>query len=169
MQTLRELGDKFGLDTLMLDGIWESNKIQNRLVIRKLKKVFGKLENVPVTVLGLTYKPDTSTLRRSASLEIIGDMLAAGVKVSAHDPKADRAEVAGHKEFKFFEDAYDALKGAQAMVLITGWADYRKLDFERVKKLMARPVIIDVNNMLDADNLQALGFTYLDVGRGRKA
>jgi UDPglucose 6-dehydrogenase len=168
MQTLRGLGDKFGLDTLMLDGIWESNKIQNRLVIRKLKKVFGKLENAPVTVLGLTYKPDTSTLRRSASLEIIGDMLAAGVKVCAHDPKADRAEVAAHKEFKFFEDVYDALKGAQAMVLITGWADYKMLDFERVKKTMARPVIIDVNNMLDADKLQALGFTYLDIGRGRK-
>ena len=168
MQTLRGLGDKFGLDTLMLDGIWESNRIQNRLVIRKLKKVFGKLENISVTVLGLTYKPDTSTLRRSASLEIIGDMLEAKMKVSTHDPKADRAEVAGHKEFKFFEDAYDALKGAQAMVLITGWAEYKKLDFERVKKLMARSVIIDVNNMLDSDKLQGLGFTYLDIGRGRK-
>ena len=168
MQTLRGLGDKFGLDTLMLDGIWESNKIQNRLVIRKLKKALGKLENVPVTVLGLTYKPDTSTLRRSVSLEIIGDMLAAKMKVSAHDPKADRAEVAGHKEFRFFEDVYDALKGAQAAVLITGWAEYKKLDFKRVKKTMARPVIIDVNNMLDADKLQSLGFTYLDIGRGRK-
>lgn len=168
LQTLRGLGDKFGLDTLMLDGIWESNKIQNRLVIRKLKRVFGKLENVPVTVLGLTYKPDTSTLRRSVSLEIIGDMLAVHMKVRAHDPKADRSEVVAHKEFKFFEDAYEALKGAQAMVLITGWADYKKLDFERVKKAMARPVIIDVNNMLDADRLQSLGFTYLDIGRGRK-
>ena len=169
LQTLRGLGRQFGLDTLMLDGIWESNRIQNRLVIRKLKKALGKLENVPVAVLGLTYKPDTSTLRRSVALEIINDMLAAGVKVSAHDPKADREEVAGHTEFRFFEDVYDALKGAQAMVLVTGWADYRKLDFKHVKKAMARPVIIDVNNMLDAEKLQDMGFTYLDVGRGRKA
>ena len=87
VQTLRGLGDKFGLDTLMLDGIWESNQMQNRLVIRKLKKVFGELENVPVTVLGLTYKPNTSTLRRSASLEIIYDMVAARMNVSAHDPE----------------------------------------------------------------------------------
>ncbi len=169
MQTLRELGDKFRLDTLMLDGIWESNKIQNKLVVRKLKKVFGKLDGVAAAVLGLTYKPDTSTLRRSASVEIIGDLVAAGMKISAHDPKADRAEVAAHKELKFFEDVYDALKGAQAMVVITGWADYKKLDFERVKKAMARPLIIDVNSMLDVDKLHSLGFTYLDIGRGRKA
>jgi UDPglucose 6-dehydrogenase len=94
-------------------------------------------------------------------------MVAAGMKVSAHDPKADRAELVEHKDIKFFEDVYDALKGAQAAVLITGWADYKKLDFERVKKVMAKPVIVDVNNMLDADKLQGLGFTYLDVGRGR--
>ena len=152
----------------MLDGIWESNKIQNRLVIRKLKKVFGHLESVPVTVLGLTYKPNTSTLRRSISLEIIDEMIAAKMIVRAHDPKASRMEVAEYKEFKFSEDVYDALNGAHVAVLITGWTDYMKLDFERVKKLMARPVIIDVNNMLDADELRRLGFTYLDIGRGRK-
>ncbi len=169
MQTLRGLGRQYGLDTPMLDGIWESNRIQNRLVVRKLKKAIGKLDNVPVAVLGLTYKPDTSTLRRSVALEIIGDLLKAGMKVSAHDPMADRGEVAAQTGFKFCEDVYEALKGAQAMVLITGWADYRKLDFKRVKKAMARPVIIDVNNMLDADKLKSLGFTYLDIGRGRKA
>lgn len=167
VQTLRELGRTFGLDTLMLDGIWESNKIQNRLVIRKLKKVFGSLKQVPVTVLGLTYKPDTSTLRRSVSLEIIADLQVAQMKVRAHDPKADRAEVSAHKEFLFFEDVYDALKDARAAVLITGWADYKQLDFERVKKVMAEPVILDIPSVLDANRLQALGFTYMDIGRGR--
>jgi UDPglucose 6-dehydrogenase len=168
VQTLRGIGDRAKLDTLMLDGLWESNRQQNRLVIRKLKKALGDVKGVPVTVLGLTYKPDTSTLRRSASLEIIADLAAAGMKVSAHDPKADRAEVAAHKEFRFCEDVYDALKGAQAAVLITGWAEYKRLDFERVKKAMARPLILDVNNMLDAERLGTLGFTYLDVGRGRR-
>jgi UDPglucose 6-dehydrogenase len=152
----------------MLDGLWESNRQQNRLVIRKLKKVFGDVKGMPVTVLGLTYKPDTSTLRRSASLEIIADLAAAGMKVSAHDPKADRAEVARYRDFRFCEDVYEALKGAQAAVLITGWAEYKKLDFERVKAAMARPLIVDVNNMLDAERLGTLGFTYLDVGRGRR-
>ena len=134
MQTLRGLGDKFGLDTLMLDGIWESNKLQNRLVIRKLKKVFGELESVPVTVLGLTYKPDTSTLRRSASLEIIGDMVARQDEGQRARPEGRSRGSRRAQGIQFFEDVYDALKGAQAVVLITGWADYKKLDFERVKK-----------------------------------
>lgn len=167
MQTLREMGDRAGIETLMLDGVWAANRQQNRLVMRKLKRIFGDLAGVRACVLGLTYKPDTSTLRRSAAIEIIAEMVQAGMSVAAHDPKADRAEVARHKEFSFFEDAYDAVRGAQVMVIITGWPEYRKLDFGRVKGLMEKPVIIDVNNMLKADELEAAGFNYLDVGRGR--
>ncbi len=169
MQTLRGLGDRSNLDTVMLDGIWESNKRQNQLVIRKLRKALGHLSGIQVAVLGLTYKPDTSTLRRSAALEIIGDMVRENMKVRAHDPKADRGEVAQHGEFQFCEDVYEAVKGANALVLITGWPEYKQLDFERVKERMARPLIIDTNNMLDAARLQGLGFAYLDIGRGRRA
>lgn len=169
MQTLRGLGDRFGIETRMLDGIWESNKHQNELVVRKLKKTLGTLKGVPVTVLGLTYKPDTSTLRRSASLEIIADILGEGAVVTAHDPKADRTEVAAHREFRFVEDVYEAAKGSQAVVIITGWADYKKLDFARMKSVMARPVVIDTNNMLDAAAMEKAGFVYLDIGRGRGA
>lgn len=167
MQTLRGLGDRHGIDTIMLDGIWESNKRQNRLVVRKLKKALGDLKGAPVTVLGLTYKPDTSTLRRSASLEIIGDILREGAVVAAHDPKADRGEVAAHKEFRFVEDAYEAAKGAKAVVIITGWAEYKALDFAKLRKAMSGNVLIDVNNMLDAGKMEELGFRYMDVGRGR--
>jgi len=168
MQTLRKAGEQLGVDTLMLDGVWESNKRQNRVVIRKLKKIFDSLEGISVTVLGLTYKPDTSTLRRSAALEIIADLLKEKMVVTAHDPKADRAEVAKHTEFKFVEDVYEAVKGAQVVVIVTGWSDYKKLDFDKVKKSMAQPAIIDLNDMLDGDALTAKGFTYLDVGRGRQ-
>ena len=169
LQTLRGLGDQSGLETLLLDGAWESNLRQNQLVLRKLKKALGKLDGVPVAVLGLTYKPDTSALRRSAALEIIADLGREGMRVSAHDPKADRAEVAKRSGFRFCEDVYDAVKGARALVVITGWAEYKALDFGRVRKLMAGPLVIDTNNMLDAEALAKLGFTYLDIGRGRKA
>jgi len=168
VQTLRSLGDKSGLETLLLDGAWESNRRQNRLVLRKLKKVFGNLSGIPAAVLGLTYKPDTSTLRRSASLEIIADMAREGMKIAAHDPKADRAELAARKEFRFCEDVYAAVEKARVLVLITAWPEYKALDFERVRKLMAGDVIIDAANMLDAQKLVSLGFKYLDIGRGRK-
>jgi UDPglucose 6-dehydrogenase len=168
VHTLRSLGDASGLETLLLDGAWESNRLQNGLVLRKLKKAFSSLEGVRAAVLGLTYKPDTSTLRRSASLEIIADMVREGVRVSAHDPKADRAEVASHTDFRFFEDVYKAVEGADTLVLITAWPEYRSLDFARVRGLMSGDLFIDTANMLDVGKLQAAGFRYLDIGRGRK-
>jgi UDPglucose 6-dehydrogenase len=169
MQTLRSLGDRTGLETPLLDGAWESNGRQNQLVARKLRKAFGDLKGVRAAVLGLTYKPDTSTLRRSASLEIIADMAAAGMIVAAHDPKADRAEVAARTDFRFAEDAYAAAEGADVLVLITPWPEYKSLDFERVRRAMSGPLVIDTAGLLDAEGLERLGFTYLDIGRGRGA
>ncbi len=171
MQTLRGLGDRAGLETPLLDGAWESNGRQNQLVVRKLKKAFdGRgLSGVRAAVLGLTYKPNTSTLRRSASLEIIGDMAGEGMIVAAHDPKADRDELAERRDFLFAEDVYEAVEGADALVLITPWPEYKSLDFARVRRLMSRPMVIDTANLLDARSMERLGFTYLDIGRGRVA
>jgi UDPglucose 6-dehydrogenase len=168
MHTLRSLGDELGIDTLLLDGAWESNRQQNRLVLRKLRKTFGDLRGVRAAVLGLTYKPDTSTLRRSVSLEIIADMVREGMHVSTHDPKADRAEVATHTSFQFFEDVYQTVKGTDVLVLITAWPEYKSLDFGRIRQLMSGSVVIDTANLLDAQELQGVGLKYLDIGRGRK-
>jgi len=167
MHTLRVLGDRSGLDTPLLDGAWQSNQIQNRIVIRKLQQFFGALEGLPLAVLGLTYKPDTSTLRRSAALEIIAEMAQRRADVRAHDPRADRQELAQYQGFRFFENVYDALEGARVLVLMTGWPEYRQLAFDRVKQVMAQPVILDASSLLDGTQLTSMGFTYLDVGRGR--
>jgi UDPglucose 6-dehydrogenase len=169
MQTLRSLGDRSGLETPLLDGAWESNGRQNRLVVRKLRKAFGDLKGVRAAVLGLTYKPETSTLRRSASLEIIADMASAGMIVAAHDPKADCGEVAARTDFRFAEDAYSAAEGADVLVLITAWPEYKSLDFARVRQRMAGALVIDTAGLLEARELERLGFTYLDIGRGRGA
>ena len=99
MQTLRSLGDRRAWKPRCSTAGGNRISQQNRLVLRKLKNAFGSLSGKKATVLGLTYKPDTSTLRRSAALEIVAEMAQAGMRVSAHDPKADRAEVAAHDEF----------------------------------------------------------------------
>jgi UDPglucose 6-dehydrogenase len=166
MQTLRGVGDKHDLDTALLDGVWTSNIRQNQLVVRKLKRTFGSLRGLRVAVLGLTYKPDTSTLRRSASIEIIGDLVREGAVVTGHDPMADRAELATYKEFTFSEDVYKAVQGAEALVLITPWAEYKKLDYARICSSMTRPMMIDTANMLDPAAMASLGFSYQGVGRG---
>ena len=169
MQTLRGLGRSFNLDTPLLDGAWKANTEQNHLVVRKLASVIPQLRNARVAVLGLTYKPDTSTLRRSAAIEVIGELVARGVKVSAHDPLADRDELKAHGEFAFADDPLAAVEGAEALVLMTPWKDYKGLDFAAVKQRMARPYVLDTAGLWNADQLTALGFVYDDIGRGRRA
>lgn len=166
MKTLQYLGDRFGYETYLIDGAWQTNQHQNRLVLRKLQKIFGSLNGLHVGVLGLTYKPDTSTLRRSAAIEIIHDMVSNGAKVTAYDPKADREELKQLSEFQFYEDAYSATAGCDALVLITPWTEFKALDYQRIGAAMKQPLIIDTQNVLNPEQLSDMGFTYLGVGRG---
>jgi len=169
VQALRALGDAHRLETHFLDGVWQANQAQNRLVLRKLKAALGNLAGRRVAVLGLTYKPDTSTLRRSAALEIIGDLAGAGAVVRAHDPKADREELQRCAGFEFVDDVYTCAEQADAVVLITPWSEYRDLDVRRLRERMSGSVFIDTQNLFDGDALTQAGFLYLDVGRGRSA
>lgn len=164
---LQNMGDKLNYETYLVDAILQVNKLQNQLVIRKLEKVFGKIKGLQIGILGLTYKPDTSTLRRSAALEIIRDLVGKGAVIKACDPKASPEEVKTHKEFEFCSDAYAVAKNSSALVLVTEWSEFKNLDFARIKSLMKKPVFIDAKNMLDDEQMIKQGFTYLGVGRGR--
>lgn len=168
MQTLRHLGDRFDLDTPLLDGAWKSNAEQNRLVVRKLSAALGDLRGARVAVLGLTYKADTSTLRRSAAMEIISDLAKAGAIVTAHDPKADRDELERASGFTFCNDPLAATDNADALVLMTPWSDYRDIDFDTVKTRMNGHYVLDTAGLWNSDILTPLGFVYDDIGRGRK-
>lgn len=170
MQTLRGLGDRFDIATPLLDGAWESNKQQNRTVVNRLRSIFGgSLEGRRVAVLGLTYKADTSTLRRSAALEVIDELVRAGAHVSATDPKADRAQLAAIPGMRFFDDALAAAHDADALVLMTPWADFKSLDFAAVRKAMKGDVVLDTAPLWKAEAVAAAGLRYIDIGRGRAA
>jgi len=166
MRTLQHLGDRFEIETSLIDGAWESNQRQNRSVVRNLKRTFGSLAGLRVGVLGLTYKPDTSTLRRSASLEIIGELLSEGVEVKAYDPKADREELKKHSEIQVYPDAYSTAENSDALILITPWPEFKSLDYQRIFSIMKKPVIFDTQNILDPNTLSAIGFSYVGIGRG---
>jgi UDPglucose 6-dehydrogenase len=168
MRTLQRLGDKFGYETYLVDGAWRANEQQNQIVVRKLEKLFGSLQSIRVGVLGLTYKPDTSTLRRSAAIEIIHDLVAKGAVVKAYDPKADQQELKKHTEFKVCSDPYSAIDGSEILVLITPWPEFRELDYQRIYSMMKKPVVLDTQNILDSKTLSALGFSYLGIGRGNR-
>jgi len=168
VQTLRRLGREHGLKTPLLDGAWQGNADQNQLVLRKLSRALPSLRGARIAVLGLTYKPDTSTLRRSAAMEVIADLIQAGASVGGHDPRVDREELKTHTGFAFHEDPLAAVSGAEALILMTPWKDYRDLDFHEVKLRMAGAYVLDTAGLWDADRLTEQGFVYDAIGRGRQ-
>jgi len=166
LKVLQKLGGKAGYQTHLINGVLEVNQQQNRMIAEKLRKIYGSLQNLIIGVLGLTYKAGTSTLRRSASLEVIRDLTVGGAKVKAYDPKADLREIRGHREFEFCSDAYTVANGSDALVFVTDWPEFKEFDFSRIKSLMRKPVVIDAQNMLEAERMIQMGFVYLGVGRG---
>lgn len=168
LRSLQNLGKRLGIETPLVDSVLEINKEQIARAVALVEQYFSDgLRGKLLTVLGLTYKPGTSTLRRSASLEIINALHAKKALVHAHDPKADLSEYSGERPFNFFEDPYEAVRGAYGLLLLTEWPEYKELDFARVKQLMAHPFILDAKNFLDRAKLLGLGFSYLEIGRGQ--
>jgi UDPglucose 6-dehydrogenase len=167
IKVLQKLGTRVGYETLLINGVFEVNRRQNKIIVGKLQKVYGSIRDLTVCVFGLTYKAGTSTLRRSSSLEIISDLVAGGAKIKAYDPKADLSEIQGKLEFDFCSDPMVAAEQSDALIFVTDWPEFRDLDFLRLKSLMKKPVVIDAQNMLDAESMIKMGFVYLGVGRGR--
>ena len=165
VQILKDIGRAGALETPFLDSVIEVNRQRPGIVLRRLANLYGKLDGLGVGALGLTYKAGTSTLRRSVALEVIGSLVAAGVKVKAFDPKADLSELDGSPTFEAVGDAYEAARAASALVILTEWPEFARLDFDRIKAVMANPVIFDGKNLLVGLRLTDRGFTYMGVGR----
>ena len=167
LRALQNLGTMSVCETPLINGVLRVNEQQNGVVIKKLEKIYGSIKDLMVGVLGLTYKPDTSTLRRSAALEIIESLTNKGAKVKAYDPKASVEEVQQHKEFKFCADPYEVSWASDALIIATEWPEFKALDFDLIMSAMKRPVIIDAKNMLDGDEMVGRGFLYSGIGRGQ--
>jgi UDPglucose 6-dehydrogenase len=165
LKILQKIGKEANYCTYVIDSVLRVNQQQNKIVVKKLLKAYGKLQDLKVGILGLTYKAGTSTLRRSVAMEIIKDLVNGGASVKAYDPKADLHELKVHDEFEVCSNPYAVASGSDALVIITDWPEFKELDFPRIKSLMRKPVIIDAQNMLDAERLIKMGFIYFGVGR----
>ncbi len=167
LKVLKKIGREKGYETLLIDSVFSVNQRQNGVVVRKLERIYGSVKGLTIGILGLTYKPGTSTLRRSAALEIIKELVAKGAKVKAYDPKADLNEVKEHIEFEFCRDVFSVADKSDALVLITEWPEFKDLNYDAIKKAMKKPVIIDTKNLLDDKQMILKGFSYFGIGRGR--
>jgi len=164
VRSLTATGRGTSIATPMLEAVLEVNRRRVDGAVRRLRAVHGCLDGLVVGVLGLTYKPGTSTLRRSVALDVTRLLADAGAIIRAYDPRADLAEVTEPIRFTSVGDAYAAADGASALLLLTEWPEFARLDFPRIKTLMAKPVILDVRNALTELKLQTLGFRYIGVG-----
>jgi UDPglucose 6-dehydrogenase len=132
---------------------------------RVLEACGGSLQGKTVAVLGLTFKPNTDDMRDSPSLDILPALQAAGARVRAYDPEGMDEARDMLDGVEFCDDTYDTLPGADALLIITEWNEFRALDLARVKQLLAAPVLVDLRNIYDPALMRELGFDYVSIGR----
>lgn len=165
---LRILGDldaRTGKKSPLFDGIYKYNRSRPLLVVEKLSGLLKGLKGKKIGVLGVTYKPGTSTLRRSLQFEVVNAMLARGAKVSAFDPKANWSEVRVPPALKVAAGWSEAVQGADAVVLLTEWREFQDIDFRAMAKLMKGRLLIDTKNLwLGRRPEEFKPLTYLRIG-----
>jgi UDPglucose 6-dehydrogenase len=145
----------------------DANDRQKHRLFEKLQCVLGDaVKGARIAVWGLAFKPQTDDMREAPALTLIDDVISAGATVTAHDPAAlHEAKRRLGDRIGYAESNYEALDGADALVVVTDWNEYRHPDFGRMKSMLRRPIVIDGRNLYDANKMQTLGFTYLSFGR----
>lgn len=162
-------GGTLGRDLRVLGGqggdffeqLWQRNAARKDHIVRRLGSLAGK----QIGVLGLTYKPGTSTLRRSLPLAVVCDLQAAGASVRAFDPKADFSELPEGLSLERAESPLEAARGAQVLLLLTAWPEFLKQDWAQLASVMKKPVLFDCKNCLDRAAVEQAGLAYLSLGR----
>jgi UDPglucose 6-dehydrogenase len=153
-------------DFKILKAVEQVNESQKRLLLRKMEAHFGSLKGRTIAIWGLAFKPKTDDMREAPAVPIIKSLIEKGAKVQAYDPEAmPVAEAIFGKAVTLVARNYDALKGADALAVITEWSEFREPDFQRMKKLLKTPVIFDGRNIYQPEQMKELGFTYKSVGR----
>jgi UDPglucose 6-dehydrogenase len=167
VRALVRTGNEYGVPLCILQAVEDVNERQKHRLFEKLRAALhGEVTGALVAVWGLAFKPNTDDMREAPALTLIDDLLAAGARVVAHDPAAlreARRRLDGRIELA--ESSYAALEGADALVVVTDWNEYRHPDFGRIKNTLRRPVVVDGRNLYDSAKMTKLGFTYLSIGR----
>jgi UDPglucose 6-dehydrogenase len=150
----------------VVEAVLNVNENRKRAMVRKVSHALGgSLRGKTIGVLGLTFKPDTDDMREAPSIPLVTGLFDMGAKVRAYDPagmEQARSELPG---IEYCEDAYACAEGADALVIVTEWVQFRALDLDRLKQLMARPVVVDLRNIYRPEDMAAAGFIYECVGR----
>jgi UDPglucose 6-dehydrogenase len=167
MDSLAELAQSKGVPLKVLSAARDVNLSLADRLVEKIALALNSVENKDVGILGLSFKPNTNSVAGSSSVRLAETLVSRGARVRAYDPVAiPEAKIRLNGSVKYCESAYAAAEGVDALVVGTGWPEFRALDFDRIKNLLKKPLIVDTKNLLDSVRLRALGFEYVGVGRG---
>lgn len=162
---LIKIGEKLNYDFRIIRETLQVNKEQKMKPIMILDNLFPDLRGVQITVLGLAFKPDTDDIREAPSLDIINELHKRGAKIKAYDPIAiENAKKVLKLPIHYFHEAYDAIAGSDAVLLLTEWKEFKELNVRKIRSLMNRRVFIDGRNIFEAKAMRAKGFEYYGIG-----
>ena len=167
MDSLANLAAGSGVSLKILSAAREVNQEFCGRIMRKINSAMGSVEGKQVGLLGLAFKPNTNSVVSSGSIRLARSLMENGAHVKAYDPIAmpdAQQELSGN--VRYCDSAYSVAEGADALVLGTVWPEFRTLDFDRIRRIIRNPVVVDTKNLLDGPRMKALGFEYLGVGRG---
>ncbi|MBX7042940.1 MAG: UDP-glucose/GDP-mannose dehydrogenase family protein [Ignavibacteria bacterium] len=167
VSALHKSARQSGYEFSILDAVMSVNDKQKTIIVPKIKEYFGgSLKGKQFALWGLAFKPDTDDIREAPSLYVIEALLKEGASITAHDPEAmgNVKKLMGDK-IAYVNDHYDALKGADALIIATEWSLFRSPDFDKMGSLMKQRVIFDGRNLYDLEHMKELGFYYSSIGR----
>lgn len=165
LQAFIHIAEKSGYDFKLLKCVEDINTFQRQHLVDKMKKSLWVLDGKIIAVLGLSFKPDTDDMRFAPSVEIITKLQSEGARVQAYDPVSVHEAEKELKGVKFCGSAYEAAEGADALVLMTEWKEFREIDWNKIKSAMKNPAVFDGRNFLNAETLAQFGFSYVGIGR----
>ncbi|MCM8777003.1 MAG: UDP-glucose/GDP-mannose dehydrogenase family protein [Candidatus Omnitrophica bacterium] len=160
-----KMGEDIGYPFNLLKEVQKINKEQRLLVIKKAKELLWNLRGKEISILGLSFKPNTDDIRDAPSIEIISLLLKEGAILKCYDPKAMENMKKIFPDILYCQTPYECVKNSSLLIFLTEWDEFKNIDFEKIKEIMKTPYIIDGRNFLDRDKLKKTGFIYKGIGR----
>ena len=160
-----KISAKNGYDFKLLKEVQEINKEQRKRFVKKVEGALWNVKDKKIAVFGLAFKPNTDDMREAPSLDIISALQKEGAKITAFDPVAEKNAAKLLPGISFNDNVYETARGADALLVLTEWSEFKKIDLKKLKKAMSVPLVIDGRNVFDPKEMNANGFTYICVGR----
>lgn len=164
-RALKATAHNYNYDFKLLKAVIEANFYQRQITVDKIEKATGELKGKTIAILGLAFKQNTDDIRESPALDIIKTLLQKGTNIKCFDPMAMENTKTIFPNLIYCLDEYEAIRGSDALVILTEWNQFRNLNLTKIKKLLKEPIIIDMRNLYDPEKAKKLGFSYTGIGR----